>query len=287
MLDGKRVAVVVPAHNEARLVARTLRGIPKFVDHVVVIDDASCDGTAREVLSVGDARVELLRHEVNRGVGAAIVGGYRCAFERGADVAAVMAGDGQMAPADLERLLAPVLRGDADYAKGDRLSHPDAFAAMPLARFVGNHGLSAMTRLATGLAVQDSQCGYTALSRRAFSSIELDALWPRYGYPNDLLSRLAVARLRVQDVVVRPVYGDERSGIRVKDLFTSFPRVLGLGALRRLRMRRDADPRAVSVEPAPRTSPGEPAAGTSRAVAETRPRRAPDRAAMPAARDAP
>lgn len=235
MLHGARVAVVVPAHDEARLIARTLRSIPPYVDHVVVVDDASTDGTAREVESVGDPRVELIRHAQNRGVGAAIASGYRRAFERGASVAAVMAGDGQMDPRDLAPLLTPVLYGEADYAKGDRLSHPDAFARMPMTRWIGNHGLSAMTRLATGLAVRDSQCGYTALSRAAFDALALDAMWPRYGYPNDLLSRLAVAGLSVREVVVRPVYGEEESGIRARDLLTTFPRVLGIGLMRRVR----------------------------------------------------
>jgi dolichol-phosphate mannosyltransferase len=235
MIDGARVAVVVPAHNEARLVARTVRGIPAYVDHVVAVDDASTDSTVDEVRRVEDARVEIVRHAVNRGVGAAIVAGYRRAFAEGAAVAAVMAGDGQMDPADLERVLEPVLEGAADYVKGDRLSHPDAWLAMPLTRWVGNHGLSAMTRWATGLAVRDSQCGYTAISRAAFAALDADAIWPRYGYPNDLLSRLSVAGLRVRDVVVRPVYGTERSGIRPGDLVTAFPRVLATSAARRLR----------------------------------------------------
>lgn len=245
--NGARVAVVVPAYNEERLVARTLRTIPAYVDHVVVVDDASTDATAGEIASVGDARIEHLRHPENRGVGAAIVTGYRRAFAAGADVAAVMAGDGQMDPGDLEALLGPVLRGEADYAKGDRLSHRDALARMPLTRWIGNHGLSAMTRLATGLSVRDSQCGYTALARAAFARLDqldqVDALWPGYGYPNDLLSRMAVAGLHVSDVVVRPVYGAEESGIRARHLFTAFPRVLAASVARRLRAAR-SDQRA-------------------------------------------
>jgi hypothetical protein len=146
-----------------------------------------------------------------------------------------MAGDGQMDPRDLEALLMPVVRGEADYTKGDRLSHPDALAHMPMARWIGNHGLSAATRFVTGLPVNDSQCGYTALSRAAFEALALEAMWPRYGYPNDLLSRMAVAGLEVREVVVRPVYRDEVSGIRTRDLFTTFPHVLALGLARRVR----------------------------------------------------
>ncbi len=235
MLRGARVAVVVPAWNEARLIERTLRSIPAFVDLVVVVDDASGDDTAARVEALEHARVTLVRHAENRGVGAAIATGYRRAFGEGADVVAVMAADAQMDPDDLASLLGPILAGEADYAKGDRLSHPDAFFSMPLSRWVGNHALSHLTRLATGLEITDSQCGYTALGRDAWARLGLDELWPRYGYPNDLLSRAAVADLRVRDVVVRPVYADEQSGIRAHHLVTAFPYVLALGLLRRLR----------------------------------------------------
>lgn len=235
MLYGHRVAVVIPAWNEARLIAKTLASVPSFVDRVVVVDDASADDTAEVVERTTDRRVCLVRHPFNRGVGAAIASGYRVAFEDGARVAAVMAADAQMDPGDLSELLAPVLDDEADYVKGDRLSHPEAFVRMPLQRWIGNHALTGLTRIATGLPVTDSQCGYTALSREAWERLALERLWPRYGYPNDLLSRLAVAGLRVRDVTVRPIYEDEQSGIRARHLFTAFPYVLARGLLRRVR----------------------------------------------------
>lgn len=235
MLYGARVAVVVPAFDEARLIGRTLATVPEWVDKIVVVDDGSRDATARVVESCEDPRVALVRHPINRGVGAALATGYRAAFASGADVAAVMAGDGQMHPDDLRRVVSPAARGEADYVKGDRLSHPESFTRMPKVRWVGNHALSALTRFATGLTVRDSQCGYTALHRRGASRLDLDRLWPTYGYPNDLLSRAAVAGLAVADVPVRPLYGEEQSGIRARHVATCFPIVLGLGLARRLR----------------------------------------------------
>lgn len=237
MWMGEKVAVVVPAYDEARLIGRTLGSIPAFVDHVVVVDDGSRDSTARAVRAVTDDRVELVRHPINQGVGAALATGYRRAFARRAAVAAVMAGDAQMAPDELRAVVAPVLRGEADYVKGDRLSHPEARARMPWTRWVGNHALTGLTRLATGLPVTDSQCGYTALGRDGARRLALGSLWPRYGYPNDLLSRAAVAGLRVREVPVTPVYASERSGIRPTDLLVTFPAVLALGFARRVRHR--------------------------------------------------
>jgi hypothetical protein len=167
-------------------------------------------------------------------VGAAITTGYRAAFARGAEVCAVMAGDAQMDPADLSVLIAPVLRGEVDYAKGDRLSYPRARKHMPLPRWLGNGLLSRVTQLATGLSIRDSQCGYTALSAQAAAVLPLEDLWPRYGYPNDLLGMLAERELRVAEVVVRPVYGDEISGIGLRHALFVVPYVLLRVLLRRM-----------------------------------------------------
>jgi glycosyltransferase involved in cell wall biosynthesis len=226
---GSRVVAVVPAWEEAPRVGRVVRGMPAWVDAVVVVDDASADGTGEAALAVGDARVEVVRHAINRGVGAAIVTGYRRAVERteGArDVFVVMAGDGQMDPRDLPAVVDPVARGEADYVKGDRFRSPGTRRAMPLGRRLGGAAFSWMTSRAIGHPVSDSQCGYTAIARDAVTRLDLDALWPRYGYPNDLLSQLALRGLRIAEVPVRAVYADEVSRLRPRHV----PVVAGLVA---------------------------------------------------------
>lgn len=221
------VHVVVPAYREERLLPRMLRRVPGFVDRIVVVDDGSDDGTAEAARSVEDPRIDVLRHPQNRGVGAAIVTGYRRAFAHGASVAVVMAGDDQMHPDDLEALIAPVVRGDADYVKGNRMIHAEA-RQMPVLRRVAGRMLAFATRRATGLSVGDTQCGYTALGATAAARLPLENLWPSYGYPNDLLGLLAGRRLRVREVPVRPVYADEASGVRPWHVLT----VLGVLARR-------------------------------------------------------
>ena len=235
MLDSARIAVVVPAYNEARLIRRTLASIPKYVDHIVVVDDGSRDETAKVLAEIADPRLDVIRHRTNRGVGAAIATGYCRAFADGATVAAVMAGDGQMVADELIAVVTPVVVGDADYVKGDRLSHPAVRYRMPRLRRYGNRALSTLTRLATGLAISDSQCGFTALGRQAFDGFPLDRLWPGYGYPNDLLGHLAIGGAVVRETVVTPHYGDEKSGIRLHHALAIIPYVLGRVALRRCR----------------------------------------------------
>lgn len=207
------VAVVVPARNEAAWIAGVLETMPDFVRHVVVVDDGSTDDTASLARAGG---AEVLRHEASRGVGAAITSGYRWALQRtDASIVAVMAGDGQMCPDDLAPLLEPILRNQADYTKGNRFAHPDVKHTMPLARRMVGQVLSAATAYAVGLdALSDSQSGYTAASRRALQSIDLDAVWSGYGYPNDLVGHLVRAGMRVQDVPIRPIYRGEASGLR-------------------------------------------------------------------------
>jgi glycosyltransferase involved in cell wall biosynthesis len=216
MLEGKRVAVVVPAHDEEHLIATTLGGIPGFVDRIVVVDDGSADATAERVRSFGDTRVELVVHERNRGVGAAIVTGYKRALEEDLDVVCVMAGDNQMDPDDLEALVRPVARGEVDYAKANRLFTGQAWQLIPRTRYLGNAVLSMLTKIASGYwHVADSQSGYTALGKGTLAVLDLDRVYTGYGFPNDMLVHLNVVNARVRDVPSRPVYGvGERSGIR-------------------------------------------------------------------------
>lgn len=213
MFQSAKIAVIVPCFREARLITRTLAGIPHFVDLIVVVDDASDDGTSEVVLGIPDRRIELVVHERNRGVGAAIVTGYRAALAAGCDVLSVMAGDAQMAPEDLRAVIEPVASGRASYVKGNRFWHARK-TDMPFARRVAGRLLALATRIATGLSVDDCQCGYTAISRAAALGLPLEDLWPRFGYPNDLLGMLAARGSSVVEVPVRPVYGDEQSGVR-------------------------------------------------------------------------
>jgi glycosyltransferase involved in cell wall biosynthesis len=222
MFQEHLVSVVVPAHNEELLIESVVDGIPQFVDHIVVVDDASTDKTAEKLTALKGrhgGRLMVIRHPWNQGVGAAIVTGYEAALDiaREKHLVGVMAGDAQMDAADLPKLLAPCARGEVDYAKGNRLISGEAWRLIPRTRYIGNAVLSLLTKIASGYwHVADSQTGYTVITAEALAVLQLRRLYPRYGFPNHLLVELNNYDFRVRDVPIRPVYNvGEVSGIRL------------------------------------------------------------------------
>jgi len=217
MYREKKVAVVVPAYNEERLIGQVLETMPEFVDKIIVVDDCSRDGTAEVVEQYRQedkGRLVLIRHERNQGVGAAIATGLAWTRDHKFDIVATMDGDGQMDPSDLSSLLDPIVHGETDFTKGNRLFTKQAWSMMPRRRYLGNAGASLLTKIASGYwHIADSQSGYRAISLPALERLDLDRLYRRYGVPNHLLVMLNVCNVRVRDVVVKPVYQiGEKSG---------------------------------------------------------------------------
>jgi hypothetical protein len=169
-------------------------------------------------------------------VGRTIITGYKRAIEEECEVTAVMAGDAQMDPRDLIRIIEPVAKREADYVKGNRLFRGESWQMIPKHRYLGNSALSFMTKVASGYwHIADSQSGYTAISLIALKRLELDCVYPRYGMPNDILVRLNIHNFRVRDVSVRPVYNiGEKSGIRLYKVIPTISWLLFKGFWRRM-----------------------------------------------------
>jgi len=199
-------------------------------------DDPAGGSTGDE--STPETLVVPIRHETNRGVGAAVVTGYRRAHADGMDVVAVMNGDGQMDPAILDRILDPVVEGRADYAKGNRLLSRDHTRGMGTWRRFGNGCLTLLTKAASGYwKTMDPQNGYTAISREALGTLDLDELYEGYGFLNDLLVALNTRGMRVADVEMEALYADEESSIAYSSFIPRVSALLLSGFLRRLRIR--------------------------------------------------
>jgi len=234
----KTIGVVVPSYNEEKLIAKTVRSIPSLVDNIIVVDDSSNDRTAEIVKKVAeeDRRITLIEHEVNQGVGGAIITGYKKAIELNIDITAVMAGDGQMDPNDLTNILEPVANGVVDYTKGNRLFQGDAWNMIPHCRYLGNSFLSLLTKIASGYwHIADSQTGYTAVSLGVLKKLDLDSIYKRYGMPNDMLIKLNQYAFRVRDIHIRPVYNiGEKSGIKLIKVIPKISWLLFKGFWKRL-----------------------------------------------------
>ena len=225
MYKNKTIAAVIPCYNEETQIVRVLSSMPEIIDHLIIINDASTDKTLEIIKkhTKHNDKVFLIDHKKNQGVGGAIASGYKWARDNSVDIAVVMAGDAQMNPKDLTAILDPVADGNADYSKGNRLSSGKAYKEIPKIRYYGNSILSLLTKIASGYwNIADSQNGYTAINKKSLSLINWDKMYKRFGQPNDLLVRLNINNLKVQDVHIDPVYNvGEKSGIKIyKVIFT-------------------------------------------------------------------
>jgi glycosyltransferase involved in cell wall biosynthesis len=219
MYRGARVAAVVPAYKEELMIGRVIETMPDYIDDIVVVDDFSPDDTSGAVTRVNDPRVTLIRHETNQGVGGAIITGHKAAMELGSDVNVVLAGDAQMDPAYLPRLLDQVTSGGFGFAKANRFYAPESFSGMPGHRVFGNIVLSFMTKLASGYwNLFDPQNGYTAIRTDVVRRVPLDRIAKRYSFENDLLTHLNILQVPAVDVPIPAVYGDEVSSIKLSSV---------------------------------------------------------------------
>ena len=238
MYHNYKLGIVVPAYNEARLITRTLESMPLYADRIYVIDDGSTDCTRQVIEGFNGNRFHIVSNQSNQGVGAAIVKGYKIALEENVDIIAVMDGDNQMDSEYLPSLLAPIIAGKADYTKGDRLSKLSLSKGMSKWRLFGNWVLTVLTKIASGYwNVKDPQNCYTAITSKVLRQIDLNKVYPRYGYCNDLLAKLNVTGCRVVNVPIPARYGLEKSKIRYRKYIYTVSNLLLRCFLWRLRMK--------------------------------------------------
>ncbi|MBI3607903.1 MAG: glycosyltransferase family 2 protein [Nitrospirae bacterium] len=215
---------MIPAYNVERSIRKVVDGIPDWVDRIIVVDDASRDGTLAEVRRIVSNRLIALHHDVNQGVGGATLTGFRRALDEGVKITVKMDGDGQMDPAYLNVLLDAVTIQGYDYAKGNRFLHSAELSTMPRHRLFGNFVLTFLTKLTSGYwNVFDPQNGYVAIRRDALAQVDFSRIAKRYFFENDILIHLNILGFRVKDVAIPAVYGDERSSMKMSRILGSFP----------------------------------------------------------------
>lgn len=212
MYKNKTIAVVVPAFNEERFIGEVIRTMPEFVDRVYIVNDCSLDNTLTICNAFNEPRLRIINHKKRSGPGAAMLTGYKKACEEKMDIAAIMAGDGQMDPNILDKIIDPIISDKADYTKGDRLSIKANRQGMPFFRLFGNRLLTFIIGIASGYThVSDPLNGFCAITRETLMKLDLDHIEPGYAFETDLLIKLGAIGAKVVNVKMPARYRGEKS----------------------------------------------------------------------------
>ena len=219
-----KITVVIPCYRVKNHIKNVVAAIPDYVERIYCVDDACPDGSGNFIRAeIKDPRLTLLKHDINQGVGGAMITGYKQALTDGAQVIVKIDGDGQMNPALIESFVRPILTGACDYTKGNRFYKVEDVRAMPGARLLGNAVLSFMTKLSCGYwNLFDPNNGYTAIHANVLREMPLEKISKRYFFESDFLFRLNTLRASVQDIPMSAVYGNEESNLVISKIFFPF-----------------------------------------------------------------
>lgn len=225
MYRDRKIGLIIPAHNEERLIVPTLKNVPEYFDHIIVIEDKSTDSTKElvEEYAKKDTRVNLILHDENRGVGAGVITGLETILKLNVEVILAVGGDNQMDLSEAKKFLDPLIEGRADYVKGNRfMSKGNALRDMPKQRLIGNISLSFLTMFFSGYwGIFDTQDGYIGFTRELAQTTDWNPYWKGYGFVSDFIIRFSGEKRRIMDVPRRAVYleGEKQSQINVRKYF--------------------------------------------------------------------
>jgi len=234
-MKQKKIAVVVPAYKVRLHLENVVRELPEFIDNVIVVDDACPEKSYKALENVDIKSLVVVRHDINMGVGGALISGYKKVLELGCDIVIKIDGDGQMDSSYIEKLIEPILNNNADYTKGNRFYDFNALKQMPKMRLFGNSALSFLVKMSSGYwNVMDPTNGFTAINKKALLSLDLDLLSKRYFFESDMLINLNIESAVVADVAIPAKYGDEESSLSITKTLFSFPQKLLRGLCKRI-----------------------------------------------------
>jgi dolichol-phosphate mannosyltransferase len=234
------IAAVIPSYCVERDIKSVLGGLPSYIKHIIVVDDASPDSSSDLITAAAkkDKRITLIRHGQNQGVGGAMISGFRKALELGAQIVIKLDGDGQMDPVHIPALITPLIQGKADYVKGNRFRDFQSLQRMPFIRRIGNLGLSFLTKAATGYwNIFDPTNGYFAIRAEILAQLPLHKIDHRYFFETSMLANLYLLGALVMDVPIPARYGNESSQLSIQRALFEFPLKLIITFLRRIVLR--------------------------------------------------
>jgi dolichol-phosphate mannosyltransferase len=235
MESNKKIAVVIPCYKVSKQIKKVLSSIPDFVDSIIIVDDACPENSGNIAMEIGRKNMYLIKHQKNRGVGGAVISGFKKALELRSDIIIKLDGDGQMDPYNIPSLIQPILDNRADYAKGNRFNDFEALKRMPKIRLFGNSILSFITKAASGYwNIMDPTNGYFAISQYSLSKLNFDKIDSRYFFETDMLINLSLINMVVEDVPLSAIYENETSNMNIKKIILNFPFKLLKGLAKRI-----------------------------------------------------
>ena len=230
-----KVAVVMPAYKVQNEILDVIRAVPKEVSKIFVIDDACPNNSGKVASESKDKRVEVIRNQSNLGVGGAMIVGYQRALKEDFDIIVKVDGDGQMDPVRIPKLIAPIIRGEADYTKGNRFDSLEDLEQMPKIRIFGNAVLSLMSKISSGYwNITDPTNGFTAIHKSVLERIHLGKLRKGWFFESDMLFRLSIIKAVIRDVPMPAKYGSEKSNLNIRKVIFEFPYRHAVNHLKRI-----------------------------------------------------
>ncbi|MFC3878572.1 glycosyltransferase family 2 protein [Algoriphagus namhaensis] len=232
---NKRITVVIPCYKVSKQIRGVIHLIPEFVDKIIVVDDACPENSGALVKEMDISIVEVIFHKKNKGVGGAVISGFKKAIELQSDIVIKLDGDGQMNPNEIVKLINPLLYDRADYVKGNRFNDFKALKRMPKIRLFGNSFLSFTIKLASGYwDIMDPTNGFCAISKDSLCELNLNKIDNRYFFETDMLINLNLLNKVVEDISISAIYGDETSNLNIKRVILNFPIKILKGLIKRI-----------------------------------------------------
>lgn len=230
-----KIAVVIPCYKVADTIENVISELPKEIRHIIVIDDGCPDTSGKQAEQLRDKRVTVIHHKDNLGVGGAVLTGYKKALELDCDIVVKVDGDGQMDSSYIHKLIEPIIKGKADYTKGNRFFDFNILLSMPVIRLIGNSILTFIMKLVSGYwNIKDPTNGFTAIHKDTLKKLNLDRIDKSYFFESDMLINLSIINAVIYDVDIPSRYGDEKSSLSIINTVIVFPFKQIRGLLRRI-----------------------------------------------------
>ena len=238
MINNKKIAVVIPAFKVKKHIENVINNLPVDIDFIIVVDDKCPEQSGtfiQQNVSPSNPKIHVIHHEVNKGVGGAVISGYYKAIELDADIVIKMDGDDQMDPEFIPQLVNSLTKTNAGYSKGNRFNDFASLKNMPKIRLFGNSMLSFSVKACSGYwNIMDPTNGYTAITNNVMEKLNLDNISKRYFFETDMLIKLNIRDIGIIDIPMPAKYGDEESSLSLTNVIFKFPGLMIIGFIRRI-----------------------------------------------------